>query len=122
MIKQAELKCAIMTKSTRLRAEVRARRDNDIRPVQSGINLRDEASSSTLLIALADLDPSASSSLIACGSCRRAECSRWRSSAMTTIPISEASNNALVTEEHTYLRTHRLRGPGLRFRLFAEDA
>jgi quercetin dioxygenase-like cupin family protein len=41
---------------------------------------------------------------------------------MTTIPISEASKNALVTEEHTYLRTHRINGPGLRFRLFAEDA
>src|SRR5437868_11285061 len=91
-------------------------------PHRSGTHLRDEASSSTLLIALADLDPSASSSLTAFGSHRRGGCARWRLRLMTTIPISEASNNAVATKEHTYVRTHRISGPGLRFRLFAEDA
>ena len=40
---------------------------------------------------------------------------------MTTVPI-DSSTRPAPTHEHSYLRTHRISGRWLRFRLFGEDA
>ena len=41
---------------------------------------------------------------------------------MTTVLIGEPAMDTVPMNAHAYLRTHRISGPGLRFRLFAEDA